>query len=1474
MTSIVQSSSPQRADPFVGGGEMAELMRSVDWASTPLGPIETWPQSLRTAVSILNASGFPMYIAWGPEFVQFYNDAYRPILGSTKHPAAMGQSTKVCFAEIWDFIGPMFERVLREGEQTYLEDQLLELDRHGFVEECYFTFSYSAIRAETGEVGGVFVTVIETTGRVLGERRLHTLRALAEAGSGATSAGEAATRQAALLGGEPRDLPFSLVYLLEDDGETLTLAGSSGIEAGSGLAPGTVRPDEAGELPWQLDRVLSERATVELDGLEGYDLPRAAWPEPVERAMALPISRPGQDRPAGVLVAGLSPRLAPTDDYRAFLQLVAGHVATAVADSRAYEEERQRAEALAALDRAKTAFFSDISHEFRTPLTLLLGPLEEALEDGRTVDPAIREELVVARRNALRLMKLVNTLLDFSRIEAGRVEAIVEPTDLAALTADLASVFRSAAERAGLHLEVSCPPLAGLVDVDREMWEKVVLNLLSNALKFTFDGTIRVALRDAGDEVELSVADTGTGIPTDEIERIFDRFHRVRGARARTHEGTGIGLSLVRELIRLHHGVIEVTSQANEGTTFTVRIPRRGSFEEGVPTDRPRSSTGVAAAAYAEEALRWLPDVDATGSDPAAEAPADRSGGEGGLQDRIDELTRGARILLADDNADMREYVTRLLSPRWTVRAVADGSVALAEALADPPDLVLSDVMMPGLDGFELLAALRAEDRTRDVPVVLLSARAGEESRIEGLGAGADDYLTKPFSGRELVARVAAHLQLAAHRRETASRDHARAVQSGRLAAATVAINAAATIEEMLEAVTREVRLTIGAHQAVTSLTVDGSLAQSIRTVSLSERYADWKDYAVSPDGSGIYAVVCESNQPMRLTQAELEAHPRWHGFGDQAASHPPMRGWLAAPLVARDGRNLGVVQLSDRLEGEFDEEDESLLVQMARIASIAIDRIQTDRIRVERERQQAAAAWLGQRALTGMATEELLDEACQVVHDALELDLVKVLELNPDGVSLRLAAGLGWSEGLVKVASVPAERASQAGYTLWSATPVIVEDLATEERFSGPALLTDHGVVSGMSVIIPGQDGPFGVLGAHTRSRRTFTANDVDFLLTIANIIAAALARHATEGRLAALALTEQTRASELRAVIEAMDEGIVVVDADGEVLIRNAAAETLLRGPLGSLADVMAGFIWERDDRPLEDAQLESLERRLTGQDERWGDLRIYPVAGKSASRAGRLGSIIVVREVTEERSQRTLRDAFIGVLSHELRTPITTIYAGSKLLTRPRRPDDGSLEGPSAAAAEHDRDSILLDIAAEADRLYRLVEDLLVLARFERGATQFPGEPVLLQRTLPASLRAEAARWPENHFEVDIAPNLPAVTADPTYAEQIARNLLANAAKYGESGTTVRVSAEQIDDEVIVRVCDEGPGIKAEEADRLFELFYRSPSTIQKPGAGIGLFVARRLAESMGGRIWARPLSPRGSEFGFALRVHEDV
>ncbi|HZD88060.1 MAG TPA: ATP-binding protein, partial [Gaiellaceae bacterium] len=453
-------------------------------------------------------------------------------------------------------------------------------------------------------------------------------------------------------------------------------------------------------------------------------------------------------------------------EYVAFLKLVARQIAGAVVDARAYEEERRRADALAELDRAKTLFFTNVSHELRTPLTLILSPLEELLAQPDAADPEERRSrLELIRRNALRLLRLVNALLDFSRAEAGRIEALFEPTDLAAVTHDLAAAFRSAVDAAGLRLVVDCAPLPEPVYVDRDAWEKIVLNLLSNALKFTFEGEIALSLAAAEGSVELQVRDTGVGIPPGELPHLFERFHRVRGVRSRSHEGSGIGLALVRELVELHGGTVAVESALGAGTAFRVRVPlgsrhlpsdRIGAGDVGAPR-------GLGAAPYVEEALRWLPD--ATPVEPQEELPLrDDVVREAGAPLRAE-----ARILVADDNADMRDYLARLLRRHWTVDTAADGEEALAAARCAPPDLVLSDVMMPGLDGFELLRALRSDPTTRSVPVVLVSARAGAESAVEGLEAGADDYLVKPFSARELIARVRTNLELSALRVELAT---------------------------------------------------------------------------------------------------------------------------------------------------------------------------------------------------------------------------------------------------------------------------------------------------------------------------------------------------------------------------------------------------------------------------------------------------------------------------------------------------------------------------------------------------------------------------------------------------------------------------------------------------------------------------------------------------------------------------------
>ncbi|MEU6058877.1 SpoIIE family protein phosphatase [Streptomyces sp. NPDC047097] len=742
------------AGVFAGDEEVGRDLAAVDWESTPLGPPAGWPQSLQTAVDILLSSRFPMWMAWGPELTFFCNAAYRRDTLGDKYPWALGRPSSQVWAEAWDAAGSRIETVLRTGEATWDEALLLFLERSGYPEESYHTFSYSPLRDDSGDVVGMLCVVSEETERVVNERRMATLRDLGSDPSVIRTEQEVLAFTGRQLGRNPRDLPFSLTYLFQEDGSA-RLASATGLAAGHPAAPAVLPADGPGGVWPAAEPARGGSALIELAGAPFAELPRGDWAEPPVRALVVPLLRQGA-APYGFLVAGLN-RYRPLDaGYRGFVELTAGHIAAGVAGARSYEAQQRRAEELAELDRAKTAFFSNISHEFRTPLTLIMSPLQELRERYDGGDERVRQELDVVHRNGLRLGKLVNTLLDFSRIEAGRMQAAYEPADLAAVTAELASVFRSAVERAGLEFAVDCPPLGREVYLDRGLWEKVVLNLLSNALKFTFEGSIRVTTRADGGEAVVVVEDTGIGVAADEMPRLFERFHRIENARSRSNEGSGIGLALVRELVEVHGGTIAADSTAGAGTRFTIRLP----FGAGhLPADAlvERAEAGapsVAADPYVQEALRWLP------GEPAADAPQDvRPDGTGGTSSGP---AAAARVLVADDNADMREYLVRLLrGAGYRTRAVRDGQEALDAIRKDAPDLVVSDVMMPRLDGLALVAALRADPRTAAVPVLLLSARAGQEASIEGLTAGADDYLVKPFAAAELLARVRANVELA-----------------------------------------------------------------------------------------------------------------------------------------------------------------------------------------------------------------------------------------------------------------------------------------------------------------------------------------------------------------------------------------------------------------------------------------------------------------------------------------------------------------------------------------------------------------------------------------------------------------------------------------------------------------------------------------------------------------------------------------
>ncbi|MET7706774.1 SpoIIE family protein phosphatase [Micromonospora sp. NPDC005413] len=911
---------PMLAAAFVAGGEMGERLSGFDWSSGPLGEPGQWPVALSNSVGMMLASSAQIVMFWGDDQLAFYNDAYRPTIGS-KHPDVLGQPARPHWAETWAVLGPLLDGVRRTGRSYRGEDHPFLLDRHGFVEQTYFNVSYDPIWGDDGSVSGVYCIVNETTGRVLGERRL---RALAELGADLSDIGSAAAlgRTAAeVLGRYRADVPFALIYLADESGR-LTLAASTGTD-----------PAAVGVTPELLARVTADGQAGTVQVADLLD------PTPVDaadQAFVLPLTATNQT--VGALVVGVARRLPLSDDYRTFLDLVGAQISRAVGTQREYEQQRARAAELAALDQAKTNFFANVSHEFRTPLTLVLGPLEDMLADP-ALPAAEIDRLTMMHRNALRLLKLVNTVLDFSRLESGRLAARYQPTDLAGYTARLASTFRSATDRAGLRLVVDCPPLSEPVFVDRDMWEKIVLNLVSNAVKFTFDGEIRVRVRATDGVARLEVSDTGIGIVPDELPHVFERFHRVPGVRARTHEGTGIGLALVRELVEMHGGEVGLTSQLDEGSTFTVTVPFGSAH---LPADRVAAFGPLPAGApeqarlYVAETALW------TGAGPAPE-----------FDSRPTEGTPAGRILVVDDNADLREHVTRLLSPTWEVVTARDGLAALPLAREGGFDLVLTDVMMPRLDGFGLVSALRADPRTRHVPIVLLSARAGSAEAVAGLSVGADDYLTKPFTSQELIARVRANVELGQLRGQIIRRLRA-------LADAAVAVNTARSTGDVLQ---------VAARHAL-------SLAEAARVV-------------------------------VTATGARSEADT-----GATTATDP----FFVAELTGTTGETLGELQVW-RPAGDDAQADEAALTQLARLVGVRLENAQLyeaeHRIAttlqhslLPRTLPQLPGAVVASRYLPGSADVEVGGDWYDVI--ALEDDELVLVIGDVVGKGVQAAAAMG----------------------------------------------------------------------------------------------------------------------------------------------------------------------------------------------------------------------------------------------------------------------------------------------------------------------------------------------------------------------------------------------------------------------------------------------------------------------------------
>ncbi|RIB16859.1 hypothetical protein C2G38_2188831 [Gigaspora rosea] len=497
-----------------------------------------------------------------------------------------------------------------------------------------------------------------------------------------------------------------------------------------------------------------------------------------------------------ILICGINRRRKLDEMYMEFLKLIVNHMNTFLLHARSIEMEKKRSKTLADLNRQKVSFFQGISHELKTPLTLMLSPLDDIINECPQ-DASIMSYLQIIRRNAHRLLKLINTLLQFSNIESDQLETCYRETNIVKLTRELVSDFKSMAETLGLDYVIDIPcsdkfnqAVGDKIYLDHNMYETIVFNLCSNALKHTWNGRITISLyldyKDKKKMIVLEVSDTGVGIPELALPNIFQRFYRTESQRSRSHEGTGIGLALVKELMTCHGGDITVTSAVNKGTTFKCwfligceHLPKNkihfNNVENPINYDQELYTNRQL---YLEESSQWIKNSTFEVQNDMMDKLLNEDQNMNINKMLSEDITlysstddsinkRKHQVLLVDDNNDMRDYLADILR-EFDVYRACDGqdAIQVLKKLKRLPDLILSDIMMPNMNGYELLTVLRSNVKTRLVPIILLSARAGEESKIEGLDRGADDYLIKPFTSHELITRIHANINLSLLRRK------------------------------------------------------------------------------------------------------------------------------------------------------------------------------------------------------------------------------------------------------------------------------------------------------------------------------------------------------------------------------------------------------------------------------------------------------------------------------------------------------------------------------------------------------------------------------------------------------------------------------------------------------------------------------------------------------------------------------------
>ena len=1389
---IIPPEMNSKASFLEGGGKMGELIRAFDWEKTSLGSPENWPQSLKTCVRIMLISRQPIWIGWGKDLIKLYNDPYKAIVGG-KHPWALGQPASVVWKDIWEDIEPMLKTVMEKDEGTYVESQLLIMDRNGYLEETYYTFSYTPIPGDKGTAGMICANTDDTS-RIVGERQLRTLRDLGKSLAKMQTVTEVYQNALRVLENNQKDFPFAILYKIDNEGRNADIIAYAGISQDQTILPSRIDLLNSVEGTSNLRKSFAKKEIVISENKgRRKNLPKGAWEIEASHFVHIPIITSGSSFPNAILTAALNPYRIYDETYRQFTTLVADQIALEVNNVMAYEAERKRAEALAEIDKAKTVFFSNISHEFRTPLTLMLGPLEDLLTQpqSRLTDEE-KNKIETTHRNSMRLLRLVNNLLDFSRIEAGRAKAQFQLTDISTFTRDLAGSFRSVIENAGLYFNVNCEHIIQPIYVDRSMWEKIVLNLLSNAFKYTLTGGITISLSVKNNNAVLSIGDTGVGIPREELPNLFQRFHRVQNVTGRTHEGTGIGLSLVSEFAKMHGGNISVSSKVNEGSEFVVTIP---TGRKHLPVEQIDES-GI------DSEVR-LADAFLEEADSLIGMPANNK------TDQAEQSHDTLHILVVDDNPDMRNYLKNILGRKFTVLTAVNGIDALQKMQDQVPQLVVSDVMMPDMDGIQLLKAIKENKKYERIPVILLTARAGEESRIEGYQIGADDYLVKPFSTKELLARITTQLSM----RERIEENEKQLEYFIKKAPVGIAVYKGPDF--IIEAANDRV------------LEMWGKTFDQVKGKTLTDIFPEIITQEYTRE---LYKVSVEKFlKGETFTVNEVE-------FAFQRKGRP-YKGWYNCtyePLKDPHGNRTGIIavvnEVTDQVMArkkieESEEKFRTLATEFPLFVWLTDDKLQSTFL------NKAGLEYFNLPPTTNIG--ELSWK--KFIHTN---DIERVLAVMNDAardhksytLTMRLKNGRTGEYRWFVDNGVP--QYSNGKFTGFIGTSMDIHEQKTadekvresEERFR---FLFDSNVLPVAFWHISGE---------------IYDAND-SFL----NLMGYTR-EEMQQGELNWRKFTLPEDAPSHEEKVRQAAEGKTVAPYQAQYINKRGEFVSSLVGYAMLTGSKENGIAFMQDIR-----KIKEVEAALRQSEEKYRQLSMN-LEEKVNERTEEL------RKLNEADK---LKSDFIKMASHELKTPVTSIKGYTQLILSALKEDESKISPLLIRSS-------LISVDKQVTRLTRLMSELLDLSKIETGMLVLSKEIFNLNELVIETV--QDIIYTNSKHNINVFHDFEChVDGDKDRIGQVLINFLTNAIKYSPNSDKVEVWVRQSEkDRVSVSVKDFGIGIEEKDHEKIFERFYRVGGKEEQtfPGFGIGLFIAKEIIQRHDGIIGLVSQKGKGSIFTFTL------